>query len=106
MSLYNQNANLSLPYTLSSAAVQEADVREDMGITQQRMTRNFGQRALPDLMNRYAARGTFLSGGARVAGDRLREDYLEDYGDVGRLGNRKLADIARNRVLAAMGLVI
>lgn len=105
MDIYS-GGGMPMPFQLSAPAMRESDMREDAGLTQSRLTKQFGERALPNLVNRQAARGTFHSGQSQVKGDQLREDYLTEFGDVSRNLGRSLADLTRSRILASMGVNI
>lgn len=102
--LYSPGANA--PASLSDLDIQASDARTDAGLSQSRLLRGYATRQLPDLVNRYAARGTFYGGQAGVAADRLKEDVTNQYGDVQRLLDRQLAGIRRAGILAATGVAI
>lgn len=95
-----------LASSLVPFGTSDSDVREDAGLETQRALHLYGTRALPNLVNRYAARGTFYSGGARVAADQLREDVGTQTGDIQRLLTRQLSKMARDRILATLGGLI
>jgi hypothetical protein len=90
----------------SDSYTNEADVREDAGIQKERLLKAYSSRALPQLVDRFASRGTFMSGHAGVALSQLGEDVGNQYGDVDRMMARQLSALARNRVLAAAGLSV
>lgn len=102
--IYSPGANT--PAMLADLNIQAGDARTDAGLSQTRLMRNYSTRALPDLVNRYAARGTFSGGQAGVAGDRLKEDVGNQFGDIQRLLDRQLAHFRRQGVLAATGVSI
>lgn len=102
--LYAPGANA--PSTLADTNIQAADARTDAGLAQSRLLRGFATRSLPDLVSRYAARGTFYGGQAGAAGDRLKEDVTNQYGDIQRLLDRQLAGLRRQGILAATGVSI
>lgn len=97
---------VNAPGAFADLNIQASDARTDAGLSQSRLMRNFSERSLPDLVNRYAARGTFYGGQAGVAGDRLKEDVGNQYGDIQRALDRQLAHLRRQGVLAATGVNI
>lgn len=92
--------------SLASLGLQASDARVDAGLAQSRLLRNYGQRMLPDLVNRHAAKGTFYGGQIGVQADRLKEDVGDEYGDIQRNLNRALADLRRRGILAATGVML
>lgn len=102
--LYAPGANA--PAALAGLDLQASDARTDAGLSQSRLLRNYSDRNLPDLVNRYAARGTFYGGQAGVAADRLKEDTGNQYGDIQRLLDRQLANLRRQGILAATGVTL
>ena len=91
-------------FALADIVPQEQDVTPEGGIRSQRMLRDFSMYNLPDLVSRYAARGTFYSGGAGRAADRLRLGTTEGIGDIERATTGMLARLARERALAVTGV--
>jgi hypothetical protein len=100
------------PAAPNTAALQSAinltasDARVDAGLAQSRLKSAYATRALPDLVNRYAARGTFSGGQARLQADRLKQDVANEQGDIQRQLNRTLATLRRQGVLATTGIGI
>lgn len=94
------------PQGLANFALDGSQSRIDAGLAQTRLLRQFSDRALPALVNRYAAKGTFYGGQAGVQSDQLKEDYTNDFGDIQRQLNARLADLRRQGILAATGQMI
>lgn len=88
-------------YALDAALEQNATKTQ-----QSRLLSQFGNRALPDLNNAYAARGTFYGGSRSVAGQRATEDTMNQYGDLETNLQRTLAGLRRSGILAATGVAI
>lgn len=91
---------------LANIGLEGSDMTADTGLAQTRLMRNYSTRMLPDLVNRYAAKGTFYGGQAGYQADQLKEDVGNQYGDLQRNLQRQLAGLRRAGVLAAMGVVI
>lgn len=91
---------------MMTLASNDGEVQEDAGLESQRLLHRYESRLLPELVNRYASRGTFKSGHARVAADQLREDVGTQTGDIQRLMARQRSKFARDRVLATLGTII
>ena len=102
--LYSPGANA--PAQLAGTALGASEARTDAGLSQSRLLSNYSQRSLPDLVNRYAARGTFYGGQAGVAADRLKEDTGNQVGDIQRMLDRQLAHLRRQGILAATGVAL
>lgn len=102
---FYQPQTTPLPFTLANNALTAGDATADAGLAQSRILRNFSTRQLPDLVNRYSARGTARSGWAGVMADRLKEDAGNQAGDIQRNLDRTLSGLRRSGVLAAGGLV-
>jgi hypothetical protein len=102
---YTPPSGPPLEWTLGEIGIQESDTREDAGLAKNRMDVNFG-RNLSNLVNTESARGTVRGGWAGVRADRLRNDYDFDRADVDRLMNRHLSALARNRIMATLGVTI
>lgn len=101
----------ALDSTSGISAIGDTDLasgleRNNAGLQQTRILRNYSTRALPDLVNNFASRGTFYGGSAGVAGDRLKEDVGNQYGDVQRQLDLRLAQLRRQGILAATGVAI
>lgn len=92
--------------TIGDADLGGSLARTDAGLQQTRLLRNYATRSLPDLTHNYAAKGTFYGGSAGVAADRLKEDVGNQYGDVQRALDLKLAELRRQGILAATGVGI
>lgn len=103
---YTPQGGTPLPFTLADNALVGSDATSDAGLQQSRIMRNFSQRSLPDLVNRYSARGTARSGWSGVMADRMKEDAGDQYGDIQINLNRTLAGLRRAGVLAATGIAI
>lgn len=101
--LYGDSPAASSFITLGN---NDSDVREDAGLEGQRLLHRYETRLLPQMMDRYAARGTFMSGHARVAADQLREDVGQGYGDIQRLMARQLSKLAQDRLLQTLGGIL
>lgn len=84
----------------------QADTAYQGGEAQRRLMRNYTQYDLPDLVNSEAAKGTYYSGGARQRADRLRTAANEGYGDIQYQMDNTIADLARKRSLAGMGILL
>lgn len=103
---YSPPSGRALPYTLADNALTGSDATADAGLAQSRILRNFSTRTMPDLVNRYSARGTARSGWAGIMADRAKEDATNDYGDVQRQLDRTMAGLRRAGVLATTGVMI
>lgn len=101
--LFSSGDGTPVGFSMASFGNQASDIAEDSGIQQQRLLRNFGQFDLPDLVSRYASRGTFHSGGAGKAADKLRLGVSDQFGDIERRKSRALADLSTNSLLALTG---
>lgn len=95
----------ALPFQLADIGIQEGETNEDWGLAKGRLSTMYN-RNLGDLVDRYSSRGTVRGGMAGVAADRLRED--KDYQGAGLdlQRDRRLGDLARNRVLATVGAIV
>lgn len=102
-SLFSGGDSAPSGFRLASLGTQASDLTEDAGIAQHRLLRNFGQFDLPDLTSRYASRGTFHSGMAGKAADKLRLGVSDQFGDLERRKSRGLSDIMTNSLLALTG---
>ena len=91
-------------FSLADIVPQEQEVTTEGGIQSQRMLRDFSMYNLPDLTSRFASRGTFFSGGAGRAADRMRTGVTEGIGDIERATTGRLAELARARALAVAGV--
>lgn len=100
-----QAGGKALPFQLADNQLQVSDTNEDWGLAKSRMGTMYG-RNLNDLTQRYQARGTVRGGMAGVAADRLREDNNFDSANLDLQRNRRLSELARNRVLATVGVMI
>lgn len=101
--LYNSTSS-SLPVDWVRGALNENEAAADAGIQKGRLVKEFGTRTLPDLVNRFASRGTFFSGSTGVQADRAREDADNNAADVDRMLARTRNQLQLNRFLAAVGL--
>lgn len=106
LSDYYQPPATPLPFTLANNALEAGDATADAGLAQSRALRNYGTRQLPDLVNRYSARGTVRGGMAGVMADRLKEDTGNQVGDIQRQLDRTLARLRRSGVLATTGVAV
>lgn len=93
-------------FTLADNALQGSDATSDAGLQQSRLMRNYATRSLPDLVNRYSARGTARSGWAGVMSDRLKQDTGDQYGDIQQRLERTMAGLRRAGVLATTGVAL
>lgn len=101
--LYSSRSS-SLPVDWVRGAINENEASADAGLQKGRLQKEFATRDLPDLVNRFASRGTFYSGSTGVQADRLREDADNNSADVDRMLARTRNQLALNRFLAAVGL--
>lgn len=107
-------ASLSSYYSTQGNAVgdimnadqQGSDARTDAGLQQSRLLSRFSQRTLPDMRDRFASRGTLYGGQFGVQGDRAKEDTANQYGDVQRMLDRQLANLRRQGIMAATGVML
>lgn len=91
-------------FAVAEYNAQGTDLTVNAGLSQDRMKRAYETRTLPSLVNREAAKGTFQSGGAGVRADQAKEDYQNASGDVGLQLRQSLADLARRRLYATLGV--
>lgn len=94
----------TLPTDWVRGAINENEAASDAGIQESRLNRNFATRTLPDIVNRFASRGTFFSGTARRTAGQAYEDVNNDVSDVERMLARTRNQLQLNRFLAAVGL--
>lgn len=94
----------TLPVDWVRGALNEGEAQSDASIQQSRAYRNLSTRTLPDIVNRYASRGTFYSGGARRTAGQATEDTNNEVSDVERMLARTRNQLQLNRFLAAVGL--
>lgn len=78
----------------------------DTGEAQRRLTRNFSERALPQLQSSIGARGQFYSGARQRAEKQASENFLDSSYDVQSALQRQLDDFTRNRMYAAFGVLV
>lgn len=104
LSDFYQPAAVSPQFQVAEYNAQGTDATTNAGLTQSRLKNQFENRTLPQLVNNEAAKGTFLSGGAGVRADQSREDYQNASGDVGLQLRQTLADLARRRLYATLGV--
>lgn len=83
--------------------LQGEDLRTEVGLQAFRMNRDFQQYQLPDLVNRYAAKGTYQSGMRQKAANRLGEQVTENVGDMSRRAGISLQDLATKQVGTNIG---
>lgn len=95
----------ALPFQLADNQLDVSDTNEDWGLAKSRLGTMYG-RGMSDLTDRYSARGTVRGGQAGVAADRMREDQNFNSANLDLQRNRRLSDLARNRVLATVGVMI
>lgn len=100
------SAGGSLPFNYLQGANNETEALSDAGLQKSRLQKMYGDRALPGVVNRYASRGTFYSGSARVAADRLTEDTFNESADIDRMLARTRANLNQNLVYAAAGISV
>ena len=93
----NQQA---LGFTLEDLNQQRSDILTDEGIGQSRLTRDFTQYNLPDLINAQAARGAYYTGATVDKADRLRQVTTDQSGDMKRARDRLLAQILKQERMA------
>lgn len=106
MDFYQPISSVPQQFRTGEINVRAGEAAVEGGLQQTRMKRNFETRTLPDLVNREAAKGTFYSGMAGVRADQAKEDYLDRSGDVSRQLQSHLAELARQRIYAALGVSI
>ena len=96
----------NVPGALANIGMSRSDAGIDAGLAQSRLLSNYSTRQLPGVVNSNAARGTFYGGSAGVEADRLKEDVGNQYVDIQQQLNRHLANLRRQGVLAATGMVL
>lgn len=104
-SFYQAPAGVALPFQLGQIQQNEAQSREDAGLTQNRLGVQYG-RTLTGLVNDASSKGTARGGQVGVRGDQAREDFNYQNSDVQRLLNRHLADLQYNRIMATLGTTL
>lgn len=93
-----------LGFTLGSLDLSGSDARTDAGLATSRLLSDYSTRALPSLVNSEASKGTFYGGQAGVRADQLKEDEVNQAGDISRQLGRTLAGLRRQGVMAAAGV--
>lgn len=101
---FYQPAAVSPQFTAAETTAQAGDAATNAGLAQTRLKSLYENRTLPGLVNSESAKGTFMSGGAGTRADQAREDYQNQYGDIGLNLRQNLADLARQRLYAALGV--
>jgi hypothetical protein len=94
----------TLPVDWIRGAINEGEASSDASIQESRAYRNLSTRTLPDIVNRFASRGTFFSGTARRTAGQAVEDTNNEVSDVERMLARTRNQLQLNRFLAAVGL--
>jgi hypothetical protein len=97
-------AQSPMAFTLAGIDDNMGNIRTDSALTQSQNTMMYG-RALQNLTNDYASKGTGRGGQAGVAADQLGQD--KDYGQSMNvlMTDRALANQSRNKVLATYGVM-
>ena len=90
----------------ADSLLQGSQATAGANISQSIALGNYTNRTLPDLISGSAARGNVLSGGVTRDANRAREDVGRDVGGTQFGLANTLSDMARNRILAAMGISI
>lgn len=101
---FTQAPSTPIAFTLGNLDLTGSDARQDAGLAQSRLLRDYSTRALPGLVNSEAYKGTFYGGQAGVRADQLKQDTGDQYGDITRSLDRQLAALRRAGVLAAAGV--
>lgn len=96
-----QLANMTPQYNVNSTAPA---LQEDAGIATSRALSNYADRQLPQLVSQGASVGQFGSSGLKKRADWLGQDTQNQVSDIQRSLSRNMASIAKQRVLATMGL--
>jgi len=102
---YSAPGGSPLPIQLQQLQQNEAQSREDSGLTKNRLGVMYG-RGLTNITNAASARGTVRGGQVGVRADQAREDFNYQNSDVDRLLNRHLADLQYNRIMATLGTTL
>lgn len=95
----------ALPFQLADNQLDVGNTNEDWGLAKSRLSTMYG-RNLTGLVDRYSSKGTVRGGQAGVAADQLRQDTDWQGSQMDLMRNRRLADLARNRVLSTVGVMI
>ncbi len=103
--MYNSQIS-NVPGTFANIGLSRSDAGTDAGLAQSRLLRNYSTRQLPGIVNSNAARGTFYGGSAGVEADQAKEDTANQFGDIQQQLNRQLANLRRQGILAATGMVL
>lgn len=98
--LAQQFATMTPQYRLNETGPA---LQEDAGIATSRALSNYSQRQLPQLVDQGAASGQFGGSGLAKRADWLSQDTSNSVSDIQRMLARNTANIAQQRVLAAMG---
>lgn len=83
-----------------------AALQEDASVATSRALQNYSTRQLPQLVNSGAAQGQWGSSGLSQRADWLGQDTANQTFDVQRMLSRNMANLAQQRVMAAMGAFI
>lgn len=94
----------SLPLDYMAGANNKTEATSDAKLQQTRLLQLYGERALPEMRDSFAAKGTFYSGTTRRKTDQLTKDTLFDYNMIDRNLSRVLTGLDQNSVLQAAGL--
>jgi hypothetical protein len=100
-----QPTGVAPQFAIAEDNIQGGYASADANLGQKRLSRNY-QQSLQDEANNEAARGSFYSGGAGVRADRTKQNYLDQSSDINRQLQRSLADLARNRIYATLGVSV
>lgn len=92
-----------LNYTLGQ---QAHDYRSDYNRQMNRSTDIYSQRTLPQLQSSIASAGNWYSGARRKAENQSYQDLTRGQEDMGIALRRQLDELDRQRVYAALGLVV
>jgi hypothetical protein len=98
--LAQQFATMTPQYNLNSTGPA---LQEDAGVATSRALSNYATRQLPQLVDQGAASGQLGGSGLSKRADWLGQDTSNQVSDIQRMLARNTANIAQQRVLAAMG---
>lgn len=101
-SVFNQAAPTG--FTLAGLGLQGDLSAQEAQVGQQRSVRNFGERALPGLINSQAARGAYDTSATVNKATQLTEDFGDTLSDLAARGANAQAGLAVNSLLAQTGI--
>lgn len=98
-----QPSPVSPQFGIAEDNIQGGYASQDAGLASGRLATQYGIGMKQEASNE-ASKGSFYSGGAGVRADQSKMAYTNEQSDIGRQLQRTLADLARNRLYANLGV--